>query len=505
MSGRRQMPGRGLGPDARHASGAAQRPSVLRIEKPIYGGAGLARDDGKAVFIPYTLPGELVAAVVTHSKASFAEAALAKLYEPSPDRVEPPCPYFGSCGGCHYQHANYPAQLAIKVAILEETLARAHLSALPQIVTHAGEPFGYRNRVRLHLAPFAPTAREAVGYRARASHHLIAVEQCPIAAPALEQALGHLARAAVEQQCGSYFSQAEVSINQDGTALLLALWPRPAANLQQAGARLTSLCEALQARLPGLQGAAVHAPVPGDRSAARRGGAQGPQGRTGKGPGRFVEDEAIPDSPPGVPIATWGASHMTYKVGSFEYRVSLGSFFQINRTLLERLVELATGGRQGGLAWDLYAGVGLFSRVLTEGFAQVVAVEAAPTSFDDLRLHLAAPHQAVQGSTAEFLRRAAAGQTMRMQGGTQKQAASGVSRPDFVLVDPPRAGLGEEVTSLLARIGPPEITYVSCDPATLSRDLRALVDSGYALRQMHLIDLFPQTFHLETVAMLSRG
>jgi 23S rRNA (uracil1939-C5)-methyltransferase len=462
---------------------------MVRIEKPIYGGAGLARDDGKAIFIPYTLPGEYVAAFVTHSKSSFAEAALEKIYEPSEDRTEPPCPYFGVCGGCHYQHANYPAQLAMKAAILEEALTRAHLAPLPQIATHAGQPFGYRNRIRLHLDSFT----SALGYRERASHRLLPVDQCPIAVPKLQQALAILAPLSLRQQCGSYFSQVELSINHDATELLLALWPRAVASVDEASTRLTKLCEALQPKLPALRGACVHAPAEDanplrhDRRLPKYGARQQPK-RTSQGRDR-VFDAPVSDSAPGAPIARWGASHLTYQVARLDYRVSLGSFFQVNRTLLDTLVQLATGARSGRLAWDLYAGVGLFSRVLAQHFAQVIAVEGAPVSSADLRVNLTAPHLAIRSSTVEFLRRT---------------VQPGKPTPEFVLLDPPRAGLGEETTRLLAQIGPPEITYVSCDPATLSRDLRALVDSGYKLEQLHLIDLFPQTFHLETVAMLSR-
>ncbi len=466
-----------------------QKPATLRIEKAIYGGAGLARDDGKAIFVPLTLPGELVTASVTRKKSSFAEATLGRVLEPSPDRTAPSCPYFGACGGCQYQHASYPAQLAIKAAILAETLTRAHLTSLPEIVTHAGAPFGYRNRIRLHFDPVT----SALAYRQRGGHRLIAVDRCPIAAPELEEALEALAGAG--QQCGSSFSQAEWSVNHDGSELLLALWLRAGANEQQAGSKLSRLCETLQPRLPMLRGAGVHAPETAEP--------QDPSRRRGRSSANFLaarkkqagqyggRDNA--DSPPGAPSVTWGTPWMMYKAAGFDYRVGLGAFFQVNRTLIDTLAQLATGGRSGPLAWDLFAGVGLFSHSLATHFSHVVAVEGAPISCADLRHNLASPHRAVRSSTLDFLRREA------VLTGTPERPT-----PDFVLVDPPRAGLGEEVTRLLAQIGPPEITYVSCDPATLSRDLHALVNSGYKLHQLHLIDLFPQTFHLETVAMLSR-
>jgi 23S rRNA (uracil1939-C5)-methyltransferase len=177
---------------------------------------------------------------------------------------------------------------------------------------------------------------------------------------------------------------------------------------------------------------------------------------------------------------------LNYKVGEESYWVRRGSFFQVNRFLVSRLVQLATGGRSGRLAWDLYAGVGLFSRVLAKSFAEVVAVEVEKGNLEaNFR---GEGRRAVAATTLEFLR----------------QAVLERDRPELVVMDPPRAGVGTEICSLIARLKTPEVVYVSCDPATLSRDLREMVDSGYNIDQVHLVDMFPQTFHQETVAVLRR-
>jgi 23S rRNA (uracil1939-C5)-methyltransferase len=273
-------------------------------------------------------------------------------------------------------------------------------------------------------------------------------------------------------------------MNHDGSEVLLAVWLRDQDGVKQAAAGLEKLCDALRKLLPALTGAICNAPG----IAAHRGGA--PAGRHKR---QRCED-AQHGEREGRELASWGVPRMTYQVAGIAYRVSLGAFFQVNRMLTGKLVELSTGSRRGALAWDLYAGVGLFSCVLASHFEQVVAVEGAPVSCDDLRANLGAPHRAVESSTVGFLRREVA----------RRSPKTALAQPEFVLVDPPRAGLGEEAVHLLAQIGPPEITYVSCDPATLSRDLRRLLDSGYKLEGLHLIDLFPQTFHLETVAMLTR-
>ena len=482
---------------------------TLRIDKPVYGGAGLARHQGQVIFTPFTLPSELVTAGVTYARTSFAEARLASVLEPSPARVKPPCPYFGVCGGCHYQHAGYEAQLAIKRTILAETLARARLMDLPEIVTHASEPFGYRNRIRLHL----DAGTSALGYRERASHRLLSVEVCPIATSDLEQALSALRAICAQQQCGRVFSAVELSSNHDGSELLLALWLRPGTAVSQAQPLLQNLCEALQALVPTLRGAGVHAPEPRNelepRARSQGGSRTSRSSRTrmpAAGGGKLGDVDSGPlEEEPGHLIAAWGTPAMTYKAGGFAYRVSLGAFFQVTRTLVDRLAALATAERSGKVAWDLYAGVGLFSCLLARQFEQVIAVEGAPASAGDLKQNLAAPHQAVRTGTGDFLRRQLSAFTSptRKPGARSAPQPNTPARPDFVLIDPPRAGLGAEGSRILSEIGPPSITYVSCDPATLARDLRVFVESGYKLQQLHLIDLFPQTFHLEAVAMLS--
>jgi 23S rRNA (uracil1939-C5)-methyltransferase len=419
----------------------------LRIEKQIYGGAGLARDNGKAIFVPFTVAGEEVEAEVAEDKGSYATAELQAVVEASPHRAEPPCPYFGECGGCHYQHASYEHQIEIKLQILRESLERARLKEIPAITALHADPLGYRNRIRLHIDP--GTSR--LCYKKRGSHQNLPVNECPITAPVLGDALKALQSHAQEWQLGQTFSEVEFFTNAAQDSLLLSLWA--SGHPQAAAQKLELLWSQLQSLLPNLRGAAVF-------SAER-----------------------------GKLLAQHGDSSLTYAVAGHDYRVSFGSFFQVNRFLLDPLVELVTGGRSGALAWDLYAGVGLFSAALAAGFEQVISVETAPSSVRDLRHNLSGGrHRVISSPTLDFLRRARLGKAQV---------------PDFVIVDPPRAGLGKEVAALLAGLRPANITYVSCDPATLSRDLKWLLDSGYHLRAMHMVDLFPQTFHLESVAMLS--
>lgn len=423
----------------------------LHIEKPIYGGAGLARHEGKAVFVPFTLPGEEVEARIVADKGSYVAAELQSVAEPSSARVVAPCPYFGACGGCHYQHAAYAAQVEIKVAILRETLERARIRELPDITTLTGDPLGYRNRIRLHVQrePFA------LCYKHRKSHVNLAVATCPISAPALQHAVGILTREGPQAGFAAWAREVELFTNHDDSAMLAAFWTeRPQVEAQRL---LAESWPRLQQHLPEVVGAGVLS----------------------------VEQRRQPSRL----LAQVGEPALQYQVGGHRYHVSLGSFFQVNRFLLDRLVELVTKQTSRSVAWDLYAGVGLFSLPLSERFGAVTAVESAGSSARDLHENLRGTHHRIVASdTAAFLRLA-----------IEQRAPT----PDRIVVDPPRAGLGHEVTTLLGRVRAPRITYVSCDPPTLARDLEALLEAGYLLQSIELVDLFPQTFHLEAVTELS--
>jgi 23S rRNA (uracil1939-C5)-methyltransferase len=429
----------------------------LQIEKPVYGGAGLAHQPegaGHAVFVHFTLPGEIVEARL-EKKGGVEEASLIEIITASKDRVAPGCAHFGQCGGCHYQHAAYPAQIQMKVAILRETLERAGLAGLPPIHAHASEPWAYRNRTRLRVAELESTLK--VGYNRRSSNEFLAIHECPILAPLLWRAAETFSRVAADPSAAGRFARGAIEVEFFSTAdeesLQMTVFVRKA----QAG--FTVFCERIQKFLPELKGATVSRLPP-----------DGPQ-RQMRTP-RQLEN--------------WGAEGLNYRVAGENYWVSRGGFFQVNRSLIDELVRIVATGRQGKIAWDLYAGVGLFSRVLARTFQQVVAVEAAGNNL--LRSFKGPGKRAVEATTAEFLRSAV----------LQRE------RPELVVMDPPRAGVGAEVCSLLARISPPEIVYVSCDPVTLARDLKALADAGYSITELHMVDMFPQTFHLESVVVLRK-
>jgi 23S rRNA (uracil1939-C5)-methyltransferase len=430
----------------------------LQIEKAVYGGAGLAHqtegeDAGKAVFVPFTLPGEIVEARLLEQRNAFAETSLIQVLTASSNRVLPRCAHFGECGGCQYQHAAYPAQVQMKVAILQETLERAGLTSLPAIQARTGEPWAYRNRTRLRVAELEAIVR--VGYNRRGSNEFLAIRECPISAPLVWRAAQALMQIAEEGSAPARLLRAAVEVEffttGDEKKLQMTLF------LQRAQPGFAAFCERLQALVPELAGGGVSL-FPSSESQRRT---QRP--RT---------------------LETWGADGLNYPVAGEGYWVSRGGFFQVNRFLVDELVRIVTEGRRGAIAWDLYAGVGLFSRALARAFQQVVAVEA---SAGDLSRSFKGPgKRAAETTTVEFLRGAV----------VQRE------RPDLIVMDPPRAGVGAEPCSLLAGISSPEIVYVSCDPVTLARDAKLLVAAGYNIAEIHMVDMFPQTFHLETVMIL---
>ena len=428
----------------------------LGIEKLIYGGEGLSRlaadehGPGKSVFVPFVLEGEKVEATLTEQKPGFARARLESVLNPSSDRIQPACPYFQRCGGCHYQHTKYEHQLEIKSAILRETLKRTAKIELPcELQVHASPPWNYRNRTRLKIRT---TPDFALGYYKFRSHDLLPIEQCPISSPLINRSIGALWSRGRAGEIPDSVREIELFANDTDSQLFIEIYCAHGTTRADA----EKICESVRQSLPGIEGVV---------------------GFEVSRPGQIDDPKKLAEA---------GENFLVYHLGSHNYAVSAGAFFQVNRFLVDDLVKAVTGGASGGLALDLYAGVGLFSTPLAEGFAQVIAVEASQTSHRDLRHNTPPEVKAVRATTAQFL------------------AKGSGQCPDFVVADPPRDGLGENVVRSLVKLGAPRMTYVSCDPSTLARDLRTLVNSGYRIEEAHLLDLFPQTFHIESVFHLAR-
>lgn len=435
----------------------------LRIERVVYGGFGLARSSSAAsasgkdtLFVPFTLPGELIEAVPAGTKD---ELQLVRVLEPSPERVQPGCPHFGVCGGCHLQMGSYSEQLRLKAEVLRESLMRAGVSQIPDATMHSAEPWHYRNRIRLHVTREDSELR--LGYRERASTSILPITTCPIAAPLLWRAAELLLEAAAgDAQMRRWLeSAAEVELFCDADMSRLQITLLCRALKQPSATEFQKAFAGFQQRLPELAGA----------------GALQIHPRTAQ-----VQRE----------LASWGAAGLNYEVAGERYWIARGGFFQVNRFLLSTMVDLVCSGQQGRSAWDLFAGVGLFARILARSFEQVTAVEANPAAARELvssLKRLRSQHRSVTAVIIDFLRGAV----------LQRE------RPDLIVLDPPRAGAGVEACQLLGRIAPAQIVYVSCDPVTLGRDL-AVLQPDYTIESLHLVDLFPQTYHQEAVVRLRR-
>lgn len=428
----------------------------VTIEKLVYGGEGLAHHDGATVFVPFVLPKEKASVEVIEQKKKFIRGRLERVLDASPDRVAALCPHFSVCGGCDYQHIPYEAQLQFKTDILRETLRRlGQVDWTGEIRRHASEAWRYRNRAQWkvgRIAPRAGTFRSdalGIGYFRARSTSLCAVDNCPILAPVLLKTLLALRDALRAGRLPVGLHEIEAFTNErpegDSARLLLTLtfsgFPPRAA---EAANRIREI-------VPEAESILFHDP------ARER-------------------------------MELFGPGFIALRVGERTFRTGHFSFFQVNRFLAEDLArEVMEGVPDGAIALDLFAGVGLFTVPLAERFARVIAVESNPAAARDLETN-AHGNQAIEvraEDVDDFLR--------KFRG-----------EPDLVVVDPPRAGLTASTTQRLTEIAPQKLVYVSCEPPTMARDLRLLVDGGYEIAEVHFFDLFPQTFHIEAVAKLRR-
>jgi 23S rRNA (uracil1939-C5)-methyltransferase len=463
---------------------------ILSIEKLIYGGDGLARlpcdpnrtdhrSRGKAVFIPFVLGGEEVEASLTENKPGFARARATEIIEPSPQRVQPSCSYFLHCGGCHYQQASYEHQIEIKTEILRENLRRiAKLELRCEIQAHPSPPWNYRNRCRLQVCS---GPEFAAGYFRFGSHDLLPVEECPIGSGLINQAIAAFWQAGRAGRVADGIREIEFFANANDTKLLIELLCTPQAKRSSVRAWAQEFC----VTMPEIAGAV-----------------------------------AFRQNPSGIAehLTSIGAAELTYQTQHASFRVSAGSFFQTNRFLTNELVEIVAGGCSGEMAIDLYAGVGLFSTGLSCNFRHVISVESSQTAARDLAYNLPTNGEAVRSTAEQYLHavpgasRADAGHWPAQSGGELEPGRDRMGKlpqlysykPDLIVVDPPRSGLGDRVARSLASSSAPRVTYVSCDPATLARDLLPLQASGYRVDEVHLVDMFPQTYHIESVVKLVR-
>jgi 23S rRNA (uracil1939-C5)-methyltransferase len=433
----------------------------ITIEKLIYGGDGLAHHEGATVFVPLVLPAERVAVEPVEQKKKFVRGRVERILSAAPERVGARCPHFGVCGGCDYQHIAYEAQLKFKSEILRETLRRiGKIEWAGEITAHESQPWAYRNRLQWKVRPLEIAgddeaaasenvadggAKLGIGYFRANSTALCAVEDCSIISPLLLKALLSLRAALAAGALPRGLREIEAFVDAADARLLLT------ATFAGFPSRAAAHAEPFRRVVPEIASLLFHDPSH-DR------------------------------------MELYGPGFLEYEAGGISYRVGHFSFFQVNRFLVEKLAQEVVEREEGGrLALDLFAGVGLFSIPLARKFARVLAVESNPAAARDLETNM-------RGQGSIEVRSAEVEQFLKRN----------KERPELVVVDPPRAGMTPESVERLGRLRPERITYVSCEPPTLARDLALFVKAGYECAEVHLFDLFPQTFHMETVVRLRR-
>jgi len=400
----------------------------------IYGGEVMGRlPNGQAVFVPFALPGERVRVRLTEVKPHYARGEVVAFLETSPDRVPPRCPHYQKCGGCHYQHVRYPAQLTAKSVILQDQLERIGKIANPPVgaTVPSPRPWHYRNHAQFHLTP-----EGRLGFKARDGETVLPIETCPL----LDETVSEIwPRITFETPQG--IERVHVRSGVDGQAMVVFVGDEPTP-------------PPLEVDLPGVSLVYV-----------------GPE----------------------KPYVLAGHSYLFQRVKGRLFRVSANAFFQVNLGVAEALIDHLLQA----LPWssemtllEVYSGGGLFTAFLAPRVGRVIAVEADPWAVADFEYNLA------EADNVELYEDAAerALPYLREQG----------ERVDVALVDPPRAGLAREVVRALIDLAPEWIVYVSCHPATMARDGHQLVRGGYRLVRALPFDMFPQTYHIESLSLWRR-
>lgn len=392
---------------------ADQKTLEVEIERLLPGGVGLAHAEGLTLFVSLAAPGDMLRVKIDRVQGKVGFASIIEILKPSPVRVEPPCPYFGRCGGCDFQQLTYQAQLEAKVEIIRDCLQRIAKIETPREIpiTPSANQWRYRARANWQV----DSAAKLLGYFERGSNRVCDVEYCAVLNPELQETLEKVRAEILAETASRQFREIDAVVGNDGVSVS-----------------------------------------------------------------------------PGV--AGFGAATVSRRVGNETYYFSAEAFFQVNHELLEALIAAAIGDAKGKTAVDLYCGVGLFTLPLARRFERVTGVEAHPRATEFARRNL----ESAKLDNAEVV----------TLGVTHWLKHSRSFEPlDFLLLDPPRAGCENSVIAGILALRPRRIAYVSCDPATLARDLKKLIgdgDGGYTLDSIAAFDMFPQTHHVETVAHLSK-
>jgi 23S rRNA (uracil1939-C5)-methyltransferase len=443
--------------------------ATVEITRLAYGGDGIGRlESGRAVFVPRTAPGDVARVTLTQVAERFARAELAELETPSPDRVKPHCMYAGACGGCPWQHIAYPAQLRWKRQAVVDALVRTgHMDAeaveaLVAPCEGSKRQWNYRNKVEFEVTsvPVNGEDRLALGLHAAGSDDVVPVASCELLPKKLVKApkslTGALRFASQGDLTGLDIERVGIRVSVETGNREIALWTKPSAFPRQRVAKIVT--------------DAVHA-----SSVVRV----------------LMKDKAKTRKVAGVETLS-GSGMWFEQIGDERMHVTAPSFFQVNTAQAAKLVELVLAGlapTEDDVVFDLYCGAGTFTLPLARRAAEVVAIESYGSSTKDLMRNLDDA-----GLYAEVICDDVA------------RVLPELGDADLAVVDPPRAGLSNEACEAIMGLHVRKLAYVSCDPQTLARDLAKLAGKNgpYTIESVTPVDLFPQTYHVETVVILSR-
>jgi 23S rRNA (uracil1939-C5)-methyltransferase len=428
------------------------KPVAVRVIDLTHDGVGVADLDGRRVFVPDALPGELVEIVPRKRRRKLQEAELVRVIEPSPDRERPHCEYFGKCGGCALQHYAHGAQLRFKQDVVAQALARiAHLEPDEWLPACGSRPWHYRRRARLGVKYVAGKTRVLVGFRERAAPYITDMARCPVLMPPLDELLGPLAGLIAGTSIRERLPQIEASVGDDASALVLRVLDAPSASDIEAFAAFGE---------------------------------------------RYGVDMYLQPAGPGTTAPIGRARDLRYTLEQFGVTLQFlpTDFVQVNAGINAELVATAVrlaDVRPSDNVLDLYCGLGNFSLPLAQRAKTLLGIEGDA------------------GLVARAVRNAAANaiENARFLTADLAQGDWGFLREqrDIVIVDPPRTG-AEAPVAKMQRVAPRRIVYVSCHPATLARDARVLVaEQGFKLRKVRVFDMFPHTHHIEALALFDKG
>jgi 23S rRNA (uracil1939-C5)-methyltransferase len=434
-------------------------------------GQAVGRSDGMVVYVLGPVPGERARVRIETVKAKYAVGELVELLSHSPDRVEPFCGVFGACGGCQVQHLAYPAQLRWKRGIVENALRRLGGIEDAPVAMPIGmaNPRNYRNKMALVVTSTAAADGDApavqFGFYAARTHDIVPIETCPIVMPQLDTAIAGFWDAARDPETRPAFTGAKHVVARAGLASGESV---VSLTSDRASSQLPALGAKLAAKLPGVVGIGNSFEPPSENAVMGR-----------------------------KNVTVFGSSEMQEAIDGVRFRVSPASFFQVNSEMVGKIFDyLAKQVPNVDRIVDLYCGAGTFALFFAKHGARVVGIEENP--------------HAVREANANALLNGVDAKTAFMNGRVEavlrtKPGASALAAADVVFLDPPRKGSDEATIGAIVRARVPHVWYLSCNPATLARDLAQLVAGGYRLGAVQPFDMFPQTGHIEALASLHRA